>query len=35
MNIFYLIHTEFAGHAVPYLVEVLCYELEGRGFDSR
>jgi len=23
------------GHAVAHLVEALCYELEGRGFDSR
>jgi hypothetical protein len=28
-----LTHEE--GHAVAYLIEALCYTLEGRGFDSQ
>jgi hypothetical protein len=27
-------HSKYLGHAVAQWVEALCYEAEGRGFDS-
>jgi hypothetical protein len=33
--IFLTLHKLCSGHAVAWLVEALCYKLEGRGFDSR
>jgi hypothetical protein len=30
----FVICCSYLGHAVVYLVEALCYKLEGRGFES-
>jgi hypothetical protein len=34
LSYFYLVADAEQGHAVAQLVEALCYEPEGRGFDS-
>jgi hypothetical protein len=28
-------YTPSLGHAVAYMIEALCYKIEGRGFESR